>query len=231
MIGKHAVLISGVSQGLGEALFEQVLALGHWPIGLGRRFTQFQLDAVRSAMAATIYCDLSVVPASIARELELATPKDVRKLVFISNAATIAPIAPVASSEYLGIGESIRVNIEGPIRITIALCALARDRSLPFQFVNISSGAAKRPIAGWSLYCLSKAAMEMFGRCLALEGLEREYLQIDPGVMDTEMQSKIRSAPLDGFPEREKFMRLKVDGKLKSAREVASTVLQKVFSQ
>ena len=70
--------------------------------------------------------------------------------------------------------------------------------------VNVSSGAARKPYAGWSVYCAAKAAVDRMTECVALEeaahGL-RAYA-LAPGVIDTDMQALIRATPAARFPER-----------------------------
>src|SRR5699024_6696796 len=67
-----------------------------------------------------------------------------------------------------------------------------------FIGANISSGAADRPMYGWSAYCSSKASIDMYTKTLALEqkalGTNHKVFAFSPGIMDTEMQEKIRSS-------------------------------------
>ena len=50
---------------------------------------------------------------------------------------------------------------------------------------------------------------------------------IDPGVMDTSMQKTLRKSTLKDFPEKDYFVELKRDGKLKNPNEVARDILIK----
>src|SRR5699024_12423702 len=67
-----------------------------------------------------------------------------------------------------------------------------------FIGANISSGAADRPMYGWSAYCSSKASIDMYTKKLALEqkalGTNHKVFAFSPGIMDTEMQEKISSS-------------------------------------
>src|SRR5699024_12219854 len=67
-----------------------------------------------------------------------------------------------------------------------------------FIGANISSGAADRPMYGWSAYCSSKASIDMYTKTLALEqkalGTNHKVFAFSPGIMDTEMQEKIHSS-------------------------------------
>ena len=59
----------------------------------------------------------------------------------------------------------------------------------------ISSGAAVRPVTGWSAYNASKAGLEAMTKTLAneLAGKPITVNALRPGEVDTEMQSDIRS--------------------------------------
>jgi NAD(P)-dependent dehydrogenase (short-subunit alcohol dehydrogenase family) len=62
--------------------------------------------------------------------------------------------------------------------------------------VNISSGAASRPLEGWNAYCMGKAAAAMFTRALVHE-YGRSGLRIYdfiPGVVAADMQVRIRAS-------------------------------------
>jgi sepiapterin reductase len=66
--------------------------------------------------------------------------------------------------------------------------------------VNISSLAAIKPFSTWSVYCMGKAAREMFHQVLAEEHKNSKsgvkVLNYAPGPLDTDMQKDIREAPL-----------------------------------
>jgi benzil reductase ((S)-benzoin forming) len=93
------------------------------------------------------------------------------------------------------------------------------------SFVNISSGAANRAINSWSLYCSSKAFIKMFFEVAECEYQQHKFFNIDPGVMDTQMQKSIRSTD---FPDVSSFRNLEEEGKLKLPIDVAIEILNKV---
>ena len=65
--------------------------------------------------------------------------------------------------------------------------------------VNVSSGAAYRPLEGWSAYCAGKAGLAMLTRSIALEtaGKGIRVYGFSPGTIDTEMQVKIRASGMN----------------------------------
>ena len=59
-----------------------------------------------------------------------------------------------------------------------------------------SSGAAHRPLEGWSAYCSGKAALAMLTRAVALEHAAEgiRVFGFAPGTIDTDMQVTIRAS-------------------------------------
>ncbi|MBM0745203.1 SDR family NAD(P)-dependent oxidoreductase (plasmid) [Phormidium sp. CLA17] len=65
----------------------------------------------------------------------------------------------------------------------------ANRLNLNGRIMNISSGLVVRPIPEFSLYCTSKAAIEMMGKVLSMEVGDRSITvnTVSPGPIDTEM--------------------------------------------
>ena len=65
--------------------------------------------------------------------------------------------------------------------------------------VNVSSGAAIRPLEGWSAYCSAKAGLHMLTRAIALEtaGKGIRVFGFQPGTTDTDMQVLIRASGIN----------------------------------
>jgi len=98
------------------------------------------------------------------------------------------------------------------------------------RIINISSGAGRRPISGWSAYCASKAALDMATRVVALEAQSRrrpvEAVSLAPGVVDTDMQGEIRGMEPAQFADVERFRAMKAEGALRTAEDVAADILR-----
>ena len=62
--------------------------------------------------------------------------------------------------------------------------------------VNVSSGAALRPLEGWSAYCAGKAGMAMLTQAIKLEEAANgiRVFGFQPGTTDTDMQVLIRAS-------------------------------------
>ncbi len=98
------------------------------------------------------------------------------------------------------------------------------------RIVNISSGAARRPIFGWGAYCAAKAGLDMASRVAQLEAATRghpvEVSSLAPGVIDTGMQETVRGASPEDFVDVERFRAMKTEGTLRSAADVAADILR-----
>jgi benzil reductase ((S)-benzoin forming) len=101
--------------------------------------------------------------------------------------------------------------------------------TLPRRIINISSGAATAPYAGWGCYCSTKAGLEMLTRCAAAEQIQRDQpahiCAVAPGVLDTDMQRQVRETTAALFPRRQKFVRLHETGALATPLSVARRLL------
>ncbi|NNE42890.1 MAG: SDR family NAD(P)-dependent oxidoreductase, partial [Gemmatimonadetes bacterium] len=102
------------------------------------------------------------------------------------------------------------------------------------RIVNLSSGVATRAVPGMGDYGTSKAALRMAGMTLAAELTSPDrpggprgraaVLSYEPGVVDTEMQVRARSAPREEAPWNQMFVDFHAKGALQPAVAVVSDV-------
>jgi NAD(P)-dependent dehydrogenase (short-subunit alcohol dehydrogenase family) len=117
----------------------------------------------------------------------------------VNNAAVLEPIAPISEAEPAEWNRNLTVNVLGPMMLTQA--ALPYLRRSNGRVINVSSGAALRPIPGTAGYSVAKAALNQFTRALAVEEKEITAIAVRPGVVDTDMQAAIRQDGRRGMPE------------------------------
>jgi len=148
--------------------------------------------------------------------------------VWINNAGILDPIKPIRNTNFVEFEKNIHINLMGTFHATKAYINYSRARARAAggdgatttppsaTLVNISSGAAVQGYAGWGAYCCSKGAVDRLTECAFAEEQAddsstlcfRAY-SIAPGVIDTEMQAKIRSAAKSDFPMVDKFHEIK----------------------
>jgi NAD(P)-dependent dehydrogenase (short-subunit alcohol dehydrogenase family) len=148
----------------------------------------------------------------------------------VNNAGILEPISKLADCDPEQFRQNILVNLMGPFyMIREALSALRESKG---RIINISSGAAIKPIPSWSAYCAAKAGLTHLTRVLAVEEPSITSVSVRPGVVDTNMQAHIREkGPKAMPPELSKyFIDLKQQGKLEPpwipARSIAWLALK-----
>jgi NAD(P)-dependent dehydrogenase (short-subunit alcohol dehydrogenase family) len=113
--------------------------------------------------------------------------------ILVNNAGTPGVPLPVAATQPEDWRRVLEVNLTGAF-----LCA---REALPGmvshnwgRIVNVSSAAARHPLAGMAAYGASKAALDQLTRVLALEGepYNIAVTGVYPGVIDTRMQEESR---------------------------------------
>ena len=195
--GKIA-LVTGASRGLGEGAARALAKDGAAVMLLARDGDLAQkvageiVDAGGTAEA--LACDVSDYPS-----VERAVADTRQRLggldILINNAGVIEPIAEIAASDPAVWARNIQINLIGAYYVVRAVL----DRMLQNggTIINVSSGAAYRPLEGWSSYCAGKAGLAMLTRSLVLETTGVRIFGFSPGTIDTDMQVKIRASGLN----------------------------------
>lgn len=222
------VIITGGSRGLGAALCRLYHKQGWRVVEFSRTAPHpfsVRLDLSDSRQAAEMY-DRTFASLALL---------DSSEVVVISNAAALRPVGPVERSSAAQIVGHLGTNVTSAVLLARAFAAAFHGHSIPKTFVNISSGVAASPVAGWSLYSASKAALESFTRAMALEQMERSQpiraFSVNPGVMDTDMQEVVRSSSAEDFPDVERFVHYQKEGHLSQPESVASRIAEIVASR
>jgi benzil reductase ((S)-benzoin forming) len=226
-------IISGVSRGLGYALIEDILQKEYEKcivIGLSRN--KPELHSRFAQKCEWVKTDFKF-PEQVIERLDSVLQKyGPTKICFISNAGDINPIAKIGAFENRQMMDSLSVNIISP-----SFCVNYLVDNFPglkkLLLINISSGAATKSIAGWSLYSSAKAYMKMYFDVLAIEHLNEPdsrivVMQIDPGAMDTDMQEDIRNASIPS-EQLERLKGLYKNKSLQKPKKVADEILQSII--
>ena len=148
--------------------------------------------------------------------------------LWVNNAGVLEPIAPLRDADPAAVATNVEVNVLGVMHGSAAFARHVRSRPGGGVLVNITSGAATNPYAGWAAYCASKAAVDQLTRVVAVEeaGAGLRAYAVAPGVVDTDMQATIRATPEDRFPTVERFRDLARTGAFNTPPWVADQVLR-----
>jgi benzil reductase ((S)-benzoin forming) len=221
-------IITGTTRGLGEALAEEVarapgnalIALARAPDGPIPGGERIQVDLA----------DTAALERAFDRVEQRIRGERFERAVLINNAGVVAPVGPLDQVDADALERNLAVNLVAPMRLMRRFIAALEGAAGIVRIINISSGAGRRPVFGWSAYCAAKAGLDMATRVVALEaqarGLPVEAVSLAPGVIDTGMQAAIRGASAAEFADVERFRAMKEEGGLRPAQAVAADILR-----
>ena len=198
--GKVA-LVTGASRGLGEGVARALAREGAAVMLLARDGKLVRKVAREMAAAGgkadALTCDVAKYTA--AARAVTATRKRLGGLdILVNNAGIIEPIAEIAMSDPAIWAHNIQINLVGAYNVLRAALPGMLQKRKGATLINISSGAAHRPLEGWSAYCAGKAGLAMLTRSIALETAGKvRIFGFSPGTIDTDMQVKIRASGIN----------------------------------
>ncbi len=218
-------IISGGSKGLGHALCTTCKQRGF-------EIVEFSRSAPHRFSVKVDFADPAIAVCCISDALKAFSCRMWKEILVFNNAGTIVPSGPVSQKEPKDVICSLNVNFTSGILFLSEVIAQFGQHDCKKTVVNISSGAVENVRSGWSLYCATKAGMAKFIHTVAVEQKRAVHpftlLNINPGVMDTAMQSAIRELKEDDFPDVALFRRRKECGELHSPQEAASEIIRVV---
>jgi benzil reductase ((S)-benzoin forming) len=221
-------IITGTTKGLGKALLDAALKQPNTKV-----LTIARAPSTASESHCNVEFDLSKPhQLSDAWEKGLAWLKPslshITHAGLINNAGVVSPVAPITGCYESAVEHAVNVNLTAPLVLMhhfVSLNLPAASKSI----INISSGAARRPIASWSAYCSSKAGLDMATRVVVEEAAQRGWklraCSLAPGVIDTPMQAQIRSTDPTAFADVARFQQMKDEGGLAIAADVAQKII------
>ena len=227
-------IITGTSRGIGEALAVKFLSKDSVVFCISRNQNpRLSVEAhVKGFEMQDVAVDLNEtgkINEMVHNIFRGIDPENVSEINLINNAGTIHPIRMVGEVDAAErIIRSVNVNLVAAMLITDRFVRETEGWDVARRVVNISSGAAKNAVEGWSAYCSAKAGLEMYGRCLNAEQAKHanpvKLVSFAPGVVNTEMQEEIRNTDEAQFPQLDRFVGLKESGSLLEPEFVAEKI-------
>jgi NAD(P)-dependent dehydrogenase (short-subunit alcohol dehydrogenase family) len=201
LVGK-VIIVTGGSRGIGAAAAAAVARTGATVVVAAR-------DGQRAATvaqsigetASARVCDVTDYAAVEALATETRA-RFGRLDALINNAGVIEPISSIADSDPAAWARNIQINLIGAynaVRAVLPGMIAAGGGTV----VNVSSGAALRPLEGWSAYCSGKAGLHMLTRAVALEtaGKGIRVFGFSPGPTDTDMHVPVRASGMNAISQ------------------------------
>jgi len=231
---RKVYIVTGATRGLGRALAEAWTASDTLLVLVGRKGLPEVVNAIKAegGFATGINYDLTKpdgLEELMNNIFKLLSWEQLAAVALVNNAGVVEPVGFIGTLPDQEAIDHFHVNAMAPIILSNAFIKGSKNFKGRRVIVNISSGAGKRPIEGWGLYCASKAAVEMFTQCVLKEQSTEggvDIFAIDPGVLDTKMQSEIRKKSKSDFPGVERFIDLYKNGMLKEPKIVAAEIVQ-----
>ncbi len=209
------ILITGVSRGLGRAMTEEFIRLGHTIIGCGRsekEIAQLQKQfPAPNHFSIVDVADDAQVAAWAKQVLKSHAPPD----LLLNNAALInrnAPLWKVPAQEF---SEVIDVNIKGVANVIrhFVPAMIQQGRGV---VVNFSSGWGRSTDAEVAPYCATKWAIEGLTQSLAQElppGMAA--VPLNPGIISTDMLQSCFAGGASDYPTAKEWAKTAVPFLLK----------------
>ena len=193
----QVVAITGASRGIGLEAARAFVAAGASVALLARDGAALEtLAESLGPQALALPCDVSEA-AALTAALAQAQGRFGRLDVMINNAGVIEPIARIVSADAAAWGRALDINLKGVFHGMQAALPILRAQG-GGTVITLSSGAAHRPLEGWSAYCAAKAGAAMLSRALhEEEGQWLRVLSLSPGTVATDMQRAIRASGLN----------------------------------
>ncbi len=219
------VIITGGNKGLGQGLSKVYHKNGYRVFSISRTLKEKFYTAEQYA------CDLSkteTIAPTLKKLFSHLDTTNTKKIILINNAGDLGVVNTIENLEAKDISYTLNVNLIAPLVLNAAFIKLTKEFSCKKEIINISSGAAINPYESWSLYCASKAGVDMMTKVIAKEQKHIEngvkIVSIYPGIVDTEMQSKARNTPKENFKSVQRFIDFYKNGELSSPKEVAKKI-------
>ena len=205
MSSPKKIVLTGCTRGLGRAMVEEFVRLGHVVLGCGR--SQPHIDALREVhgephdfYALDVSSD-SDVKSWASLVLSRHGPPD----LLLNNAAVINRNSVLWDLPAREFDEVIDVNIKGAANV-IRHFVPAMVQRRKGVIVNWSSGWGRSVDAEVGPYCATKFAIEGLSKALALElPSTMASVPFNPGIIDTDMLRSCFGGSSSSFPSPEQW--------------------------
>ena len=230
-------IITGASKGLGEGIALELINEGNTLLCIARSKSEKLIKLASGKGCNVVFfpydlSDYEGIDKLMDNIFKHIVPDQAEGIYLVNNAGTIHPVSRVEDYDPEAVKTHLHLNLLAPMVLSAIFIKRSHGLSCSKRVLNISSGAAQNPYYGWGCYCTGKAGLDMFGRCISEEQREEEYpvetMGIAPGIIDTDMQTAIRSTDDRAFIHRSKFVELKESGQL-IAPAVAGKKLAKLL--
>lgn len=212
--------ITGTGRGIGKALAELILHNeNNFIYGLSRS------NGIKNKNFQFLKTDLNDTDKVKSFEFpEFINPESI---ILVNNSMSQSEIIHLGKRTSEDIIECYNVNILSPSLLMNNFIGKYQDTKCRRIILNISSGAAFKPIEAWSTYCATKAALAMMSEVTDLEQKLKHpdnpvyVFSVSPGVVNTDAQRNIRKTSPEDFSMVGKFIEFYETNQLAEPEDVA----------
>lgn len=225
-------ILTGHSKGLGLGIAQSLLARGFPVLGFSRTINtrlQDQFPALLQQQPVDL-ADSAALQDLLTGDSLPQFIANATRLLLINNAGLVSPLGPLNAQAASDISRSVHLNVTTPLALSAHITQLLKaDQQL--RILHVSSGAGRGAYPGWSVYCASKAALDMHAQAAQLDKLKQvKICSLAPGVIDTDMQAQIRQTDEALFPNRKRFEELKSNQQLTCPEKAGERLVDYLLS-
>jgi len=223
--GRRA-LVTGASSGIGRATARALAEEGARMVLSGRRRDRLDEEAkrVRDAGGEAVVVAGDVREEAVCRALVAESVRAFGGLDHVVHAAGVIGGKGVTDTPLADWDRVMDSNLRSLHVLTLEVAPeLKKSKG---SMVNLSSVAGTRPYPGLAAYCVSKAGVDMYTRCAALDlaPLGVRVNAVNPGVVVTELHTVSAAVPdYPAFLERSKTTHPL--GRVGKPEEIAALIL------
>ncbi len=210
--------IAGGSKGLGSQLVKTFENQDHHVI-------EFSRSGSGNNHINCDFNDIKSTALTLQNTFNTLSLENYDQINLIINTAILAPFGSLPNAESTTIKQHLNINIESSLALLQSFLMAFQHQPSNKTIAYISSGAARRAIPGLAMYSASKAFFERFIDTLAEEQTNEQQpihcMIINPGVMNTGMQTEIRSQDAKNFPMVGLWNDWHEAGKLANPKDIA----------
>lgn len=220
----RAAIVTGASSGIGRAAALALAGDGWWVLGCGRDEARgAELDAALGGRG--IFAAVDVTDADAPTALVEAATEGGRPLgLLVNNAAVhfLGTLDELADEDY---DRLMAVNLDAPVRLARAAVRTMRagDGGV---IVNVASEAGLRAVPGQVAYDVSKAALVMLTRAIAVDHARDgiRAVSVCPGTTRTPLVERAIAAAADPAAHERELASSRPLGRLGTCEEAAAAI-------
>ncbi len=220
-------LITGTSRGIGEALARKILEQANTVLGVSRNRSS-TLQSTNYHHLSLDLNDTSLIGRIMEKVTEIVGNRSFDMICLVNNASAAEPMGAIEKCPDEEIESHVKIGLIAPMILTSQFIHTFSDWKTRKKVAFISSAAAFSAFSGDSIYCSTKAGINMLAQCVGLEQKDKAYgfevITIGPGMVDTYIQQVARSKTSEEFAGSDYFRQAFEQGMIAKPDAVAEKI-------